>query len=342
MQKMSTSNDVKMSDIAKAADVSLATVGRVLHKRGYVSAENREKIERLIQELGYVPNKMAQGLKNRQSKLIGHLVVFNPNMLFAKISLAVTNSALEHGFHVLTMTAHPDMHEEEAQVNELIGHRVDGVIITSNLHIPKILIQKLVDLKIPVVMVERTYDLAHVDCVRVDDLSGSFKAVRHIIAKGHRRIGFIGMQLSHPVESLRYQGYCEALQNTGIEKADQYICFMPEYSVEAGYKAIEALMKLGCPPTAVFATSDLFICGVLQYLYQHGKRVPDDLSLVGYDDTLSTLLAPPITSVGLSHAEIGKQAIDLLLQRMDDIQAPSRTVSIPTLLIDRQSVRSMA
>lgn len=329
-----------MSDIAAAAGVSLATVGRVLHKNGYVSEENREKIERLIQELGYVPNKIAQGLKNRQSKLIGHLVVFNPNMLFAKISLAVTQSALQHGFHVLTMTGHQNLDEEEAQINELIGHRVDGVIITSNVHIPKTLIQKLVDLEIPVVMIERTYDLPHVDCIRVDDLNGSFEAVDHIIAKGHRRIGFIGMQLFHEVEKLRYQGYCDALRNAGMEISDDYICFMPDYSVENGFRAMETLMKTNqFPPTAVFATSDLFTCGVMQYLHQQGKRVPEDLSLVGYDDTLSTLLAPPITSVGLSLDEIGSHAIELLLRRMQDYQAPSSIVPIKTVLIDRQSVR---
>jgi LacI family transcriptional regulator len=105
---------------------------------------------------------------------------------------------------------------------------------------------------------------------------------------------------------------------------------------------MEALMRLEQPPTAVFATSDLFTCGAMQYLYRQGKRVPDDMSLVGYDDTLSTLLAPPITSVRLSLDEIGKQALELLLKRMQDIQASSRTVTIQTVLIDRQSVSSIA
>lgn len=341
MKTLTKSNNVKMSDIAKAAGVSLATVGRVLHKSGYVSEENREKIERLIQELGYVPNKMAQGLKNSQSRLIGHLVVFNPNMLFAKISLAVNKVALEHGFHVLTMTGHQNMDEEEAQINELIGHRVNGVIISSNVRIPQALVQKLVDLKIPVVMIERTYAMSQVDCIRVDDLNGSLEAVQHLIEHGHRRIGFIGMQLFHEVERLRYRGYGAALSKAGIEISDEYICLMPEYSVEAGYQAMEALTKLAQPPTAVFATSDLFICGVMQSLHRQGKRVPEDVSLVGYDDTLSTLLAPPITSVGLSLDDIGKHAIELLLHRMSEVQSPARIVTIKTILIDRQSVSTL-
>ena len=338
MKKNHKSSDIKMADIAKAAGVSLATVGRVLHKNGYVSKENREKIEGLIQEYGYVPNKIAQGLKNNKSKLIGHLVIFSPNMLFAKISLAVNKAALERGFHVITMSGHRDLNEEEAQINELIGYRVGGVIVTSNVHIPNTLIQKLVDLKIPVVLIERTYEMAHVDCIKIDDLAGSFDAVRHIINEGHERVGFIGMDLFHEVEKLRYQGYCDALNNAGIKQTEKYINFMPEYSVNAGYQATKKLLELDTPPTAIFSTSDLFVCGVLQYLHEKGKRVPQDLSLVGYDDTLSTLLAPPITSVALSLDDIGSQAFKLLLERSADFEAPSRTVKINTVLINRNSV----
>ena len=341
MKKSNKSTNIKMSDIAKAAGVSLATVGRVLHKNGYVSEENREKIELLIQEYGYVPNKIAQGLKNRKSKLIGHLVIFNPNILFAKISLAVNKAALEQGFHVITMTGHRDLNEEELQINELIGFRVDGVIITSNVHIPQSLIKKLLDLNIPVVMIERTYDMPYVDCIKVDDQNGSFEAVRHIIEKGHKRIGFIGMNLFHEVEKLRYQGYCNALEHDGIELIEEYVRFMPEYSVDAGYAAAKELLELSTPPTAIFSTSDLFACGVMQFLHQQGKRVPADLSLVGYDDTLSTLLAPPITSVGLSLEKIGSQAIDLLLERSADIKASTRIMKINTVLIDRNSVKQI-
>ena len=334
-------NKIKMSDIAKAAGVSHATVARVIHKNGYVSEEARLKIERLIHETGYVPNKLAQGLKSSQSQLIGHLTVFNPNMLFAKISYAVSRSAAQQGFHVLTLTSHPRMDEEEAQLDELIGRRVDGIIITSNAFFPPALIQKLVDMNIPVVMIERTLDIPFVDRVRIDDLKGSQEATGHIIAKGHRRIGFIGRKPNLPVndvEHLRFQGYLNACLEAKLTPNDELVRHMEEYSVEAGYQAAESLMKLSDPPSALFATSDLFIAGVLQYLQKHGRKVPADVSLVGYDDTLSALLAPPVTSVALSHEKMGEQAIQLLVQRTEDIKAPSRSVMIATVLIDRHSV----
>jgi DNA-binding LacI/PurR family transcriptional regulator len=336
--------NVKMSDIAKAAGVSHATVARVIHKNGYVSEENRIKIEQLIADLGYVPNRMAQGLKSAQSKLIGHLMLFSPNMLFAKISYAVNQSAIRQGFHVLTLTSHKHMHEEESLINELIGQRVDGVIVTSNPFVPQELILKLASLNIPVVMIERTRDLPYVDQVRVDDHNGSFDAVRHMIDKGHRRIGYIGRLPTLPVNDVeihRFHGYIDALKSDHLDIEDALIHQMDEYSVEDGYRATETLMNLDNPPTAIFATSDVFVCGELQYLYQCGKKVPGDVSLVGYDDTLSALMAPPITSVGLSHEKIGEQALQLLMCRMADTKAPAQSVMINTVFIDRQSVREI-
>jgi DNA-binding LacI/PurR family transcriptional regulator len=335
--------NVKMSDIAKAAGVSHATVARVLHKNGYVSEENRQNIERLIHEMGYVPNKMAQGLKNAQSKIIGHVMLFNPNMLFAKISYAVNRAAAERGFHVLTVTSHPNLDEEEAQIDELIGRRVEGVIITSDAFISRELVQKLVGLRIPVVMIERTLDLAQVDCIRVDDWQGAYSAVSHLTGLRHRRIGLIGMRPIlpiHDVEQLRYQGYADAIQAAGLPVDEALVCLMDEYSPSAGYQAAEALMRLPEPPTAVFATSDLYACGVLQYLHHCGKKVPEDLSLVGYDDTLATLLAPPISSVGLLNEKIGEQALELLTRRMADGQAPAQSIPIETVFIERGSVRT--
>ena len=337
-------SSTKITDIAKAAGVSHATVARVIHKKGYVSEENRKKIEQLIQEMGYVPNKMAQSLKSAQSHLIGHLTVFNPNMLYAKISYAVNRSAEQQGFHVLTMTGHPQLNEEEAQVNELIGRRVDGIIITSNVFIAPELIQKFVAANIPVVMVERALGIPYVDCIRIDDLTGSYGAVQHILSHGHRRIGFIGTQPVmpiHDVEHHRYQGYLNACSDASVDVSDELVCLMEEYSAEAGYQAAKRLMRLEDPPSAVFATSDLFVAGVLQYLQKVDKKVPKDISLVGYDDTLSSLLAPPITSVALSHEKIGEHAIRFLLQRMADRKAPAQSTKIETVFIDRHSVQGI-
>ncbi|WP_138751315.1 LacI family DNA-binding transcriptional regulator [Paenibacillus sinopodophylli] len=331
---------IKMSDVAKAAGVSLATVGRVLHNNGYVSEAKRKEIEQIIKETGYIPNKIAQGLKKSRSKIIGHLTLFNNNMQFKEISSAINMAASNSGYHVLTMTSHYGMGDEEQQLNDLIGHRVDGIIITSYHSISMELIGRLIEQNIPVVMIERTYEIPMVDRIVVNDHAISLNAVRHIVHKGHRRIAFIGAALEHQVETDRFTGYIDALNEAGIVPHEEWVNVMSEYSVEEGRKAIGILLNAKQPPTAIFMTSDIYACGVMQILYERGLRVPDDLSLIGYDNTLSALLSPPITSVGLPFKEIGEHALDLLIRRMNDNSALSRTIRIDPFLMDRHTVRN--
>jgi DNA-binding LacI/PurR family transcriptional regulator len=330
--------NIKMIDIAKAANVSLATVGRVIHNNGYVSETKRKEIKQTIKDMGYVPNKMAQAFKYSQSKLMGHMTLFNQNMLYEQISAAVDKAAVSHGYHVLTLACHANQGEEAKQVEELIGQRVEGIIITSNSMIDRELITKLVDNKIPVVMIERTLDIPYVDRVMVDDLEGAYNAVTHILQNGHRLIGFIGEDLEHEVEINRYNGYCKAVSDHGIPILPELIQLKPDYSIPSGYKATKALMEGTNPPTAIFVTSDIYACGVMQYLYEKNIRVPYDISIVGYDNTLSTMLAPAVNSVGLPYQEIGDWAIKLLLSRMENEKSAAQTVIINTRYIDRGTV----
>lgn len=333
--------NTKMVDIARAAGVSLATVGRVLHNNGYVSEDKRREIERIIKETGYIPNKMAQGLKSSKSKIIGHLTVFNKNMLYEQISEAVNLSAGAKGYQVLTLTAHRELDQEQQQIDELIGHQVDGVIITSNSQIDVAQLEKLTQSRIPVVMIERTLDLPGVDRIIVDDYEGAYSAVRHMLDQHHTRIGYIGVEPNLLVEQKRFLGYKQALADAGIEFKVTYAQLTRFYTVEDGYRAAESLLGMGEPPTAIFMASDIYACGVSQYCYAHGLNIPEDISLVGYDNTLSTLLAPPITSVGLPCSEIGELAIDLLMKRMLDADLPSQEKEIHTLLVDRRTVKMM-
>ncbi|MBY0215312.1 LacI family DNA-binding transcriptional regulator [Paenibacillus illinoisensis] len=330
--------NIKMTDIAKKAGVSLATVGRVLHNNGYVSKEKREQIEQIIKETGYVPNKIAQGLKASRSNIFGHLTLFNDNMQYKGISSAINASAVKEGYQVLTLTYHEDSGEEEHQINELIGHRVEGVFITSNCSIPEKLIRRLSDEQIPVVMIERTYDMPQVDRIVVNDFLGSHGAVRHMIEKGHRQIGFIGSELTQQVEIDRYQGYLKALEEVNIIADNAWIKLMPDYTLDFGRQAMNELLNSDSPPSAVFMTSDIFACGVLQTLYDQKLRVPEDISLIGYDNTLSALLSPPLTSVGLPYNKIGEHAVELLLRRIKDFSYESSTIEIEPFLMDRRTV----
>lgn len=328
---------IKMTDIARMSGVSIATVGRVIHNNGYVSEANRKIVEKIIQETGFVPNKMAQGLKKSKSMIIGHVTLSNPNALYAQIAEAVSDYARHEGYQVLTYTIHKNHDEEKQQIDALIGQQVDGVIITSNPHISKDLIEKLQKANIPVVLIERTQTIPYVDCIKVDDFKGAYDATQQMVHQGHKRIGFIGLSPSHEVEKDRYLGYKEALTDAGCFD-ESAVYFVKDYSLTEGAEGIEHLIQNTKAPTSVFLTSDLLAVGAMQYCYSHSIKIPDDLSITGYDNTLSALTAPPINSMRLPCMEIGKQAIRLLKRRMAESGIEADVVMIEPELVDRMTV----
>jgi LacI family transcriptional regulator len=190
-------------------------------------------------------------------------------------------------------------------------------------------------------MIERAYDIPYVDRILVDDEGGVYDAVSHIIEKGQQRIGFIGRYPELEVEIDRYNGYCKALNDHKILVLPDLIQLKPDYSIQSGYQAAKALIETGNPPTAIFTTSDIYACGIMQYLYEKKIRIPEEISIVGYDNTLATLLAPVIDSVGLPYQEIGDWAVKLLLSRIDNMTAQEQTIKIKTEYIDRDTVRDM-
>ncbi|MEC0304974.1 substrate-binding domain-containing protein, partial [Terribacillus saccharophilus] len=273
-------------------------------------------------------------------KVLGHLTLFNDNMQYKGISSAINTAALKMGYQVFTLTSHEELKEEEKQINELIGRRVDGVIITSNCSIPEHLINRLINKQIPVVMIERTNEIPQVDRIVVNDYLGSMNAVRHMIQKGHRKIAFIGAELNGQVEIDRFNGYLDALHEAGIPKNEEWIKIVPKYSLEFGRIATIEFLNNELAPSAIFMTSDLYASGVLQVLYDRDLRVPKDMSLIGYDNTLSAFLSPPITSVGLPFHEIGEHAVSLLMKRIKNSSTEASTIEIDPFLMDRFTVRN--
>jgi len=329
---------VTISEIADQANVSRSTVVRVLSKKGYVSEEKRIRVEQVIDELGYVPNKIAQGLKNQRTKMIGHIMPSSyPNPFFARISNAIEKSAHEIGYNVLTMITDRDAEREKTIVEDLLGRMVDGIIFTSTSS--NELIRKVAKRDdIPIVMIERVDPTAQVDSILSDEVHGSFLAASHLIGHGHRKIAYIGHKPCEPVEKGRMEGYMKAVYPLGLD-LDAYIKLVDNYSPEEGYRAISQLMEVeGLEMSAVFVGSDILAVGVLNYLYEKRIHIPDDLSVIGYDDTYSGMMAPQLTTVALPMEDIGRIAVELLLNRPAASEAKARSVLLSPYLIERQSV----
>lgn len=329
---------VTMADIARAAQCSVSTVGRVLHNNGYVKQDVRERIEKAIAELGYVPNQSARALKNNRSGIIGILVVQNANGLYYRINDSILDAAHKHGFECITMEIPHRSRDGLRVVQSFIGLRVDGLVIISNTNVTPEMFAQVDKAGIPVVAVERGYFDQPIDNLVVRDFEAAYDAVSRIAAKGHTRIGLIASEPTWNVEKQRLAGYKQAVADSAHLLDDELICLTKGYGADNGCAAAEQLLSLPTPPTAIFTTADTLAAGVLQALYARGMRVPEDISLVGYDDVLSQSLAPQLDSVGLLLNDTGAQVIDLLMKRMADPHRPPEIRPIDTIYMDRGSV----
>lgn len=325
-----------MSDVAKAAKVSITTVGRVIHNNGFVSDDVRARVEKAIQELEYIPNRMARALKQQKSGIIGSLVVYNQNNLYQRINSSVIKAVENNGYKLITMEGRHNSNDEGDLIDQFIGMQVDGLVITSNGSITSEMFDRLHSQKIPVVAIERTYDYPYIDGLVVKDFEGAYSAVKSCINHGHRRIALISSRLEQSVEKERYRGYTSALADNGIELDTKLIYLASGYSLEEGCTAMKKLLAVS--PTAVFCTADTFAAGAMQVLYQCGKKIPDDISIIGYDNVLSAQLAPPINSVDLAIKDIGETVLSMLKRRMADINAPSVSKELGTVYVDRGTV----
>lgn len=325
--------NAKLADVAKAAGVSLTTVGRVLHG-GYVSENKRERVEKAVKELGYVPNKMAQGLKMRESKMIGNLMRFNPNLLYEQISKGIGRAAGEKGYGVYAVTDYDG--NVENQIDELIARKVDAVVIISFSLIETDSIRKITAAGIPVVMVERVQDIPGVDRVVINDIGGAYDATTALIENGRSNISFVGVEPSgRSVELERREGYEKALKDKGFEVKPDYIYEATAYSSEQGYVAAKTIYEKGSRPDGFFCTSDLLASGVMQYLYENKVNIPEEVAIVGYDDTISHMLAPKISSVGLDSEKIGDCVMEMILTRLKNKELAPRETRLDTVFVDR-------
>lgn len=325
-------NNVTLQDVAQAAGVSLATVSRALHG-GYVSAEKRRRIEEAVRTLRYIPNQSAAALKRNRSRTIGHLMHFHDNLLASRVNAGLARAARERGYSLFSVTSNGGGEDSRRMAEELISRRMDGMVVTSCRELPAETTAHLAEVGIPTVLIERWAPGAMGDRIRIDDVAGARCAVAQRLAAGRKRVAFIGCgDFSQEVERQRLWGYREALENAGVPEEPRLILLTEDYTPEEGRRAMEAILESGgCD--AVFCASDLLAAGVLQSLYRRNIRVPDQIAVTGYDNTVSAMLSPQISSVALDCDEIGRQAMALLLRRMDNPGLEEKEITIlPTLI----------
>lgn len=328
--------------MAARAQVSAATVTRVINHSGYVSERARKAVERAIDELGYIPNRMASALKGKESGVIG---IVNPpletNPFFVNLHVALDRAASPFGYRMLSMVTSGDPKDETRLLNELMSHKVDGIFFIGDTAVSQETIQSITLRGIPVVMLERPRDIPSVDKVFVNAKNGSVAAAEHLLAMGHTRIAYIGVKLHHAVEVGRYEGFRHTLEQNDVHLSGEMTVFTDDYTIAFGKEAMYHLFSRPEYPTAVFLASDILALGALQYLYDAHLRVPDDVSIVGYDDTLASISSPPISSVALPIHEMARTAVALFLERKKEFREVGKSVQIEPYFVDRNTVKRL-
>lgn len=320
--------------------MSPSTVSRVIQGSKSVRPVTREKVERAIEELGYVPSVMAQSLRSKRTRALALIVPDITNTFWTTVARGVEDAARSHNYSVFLCNTDENPAKQLNYLDVIISQRVDGVIIAPYDSDARNL-DKLRGRNIPTVIVDRRVDGWDVDSVRSDSVSGARVLVQHLIDLGHRQIAVISGPTTTSTAEDRVTGYCSVMEAAGIP-VDPRLIKREEFRDTSGEHLAHQLLDEGLEPTAIFATNNAIAIGVLRALEKRGLRVPHDVALVCFDDLPNvSQLFPFLTVVAQPVYELGMKAAQLLLDRLvGEVDSQSRHILLPTCLIVRHSCGS--
>ncbi|MCD4760568.1 LacI family transcriptional regulator [bacterium] len=326
-----------INDVAKQAGVSTATVSRIINGQTGYTAETRKKVVNIIQEMGYVPNAIARGLVNKRTKTIGVLLPSLSSRLSAALLKGIESSAHQLDYSVIICDTESDGKRTVEYLGVLSEKQVDGIIITSE-WLKDVYEEAIEAMKIPVVLVLTSSSHLQLPYIKVDDYQASYQATEYLIENGHKKIGMISGAKKDKLAGLpRIEGYKQALSDNRLSVSESHIAY-GDFAYKSGVRCMEELLERSPDITAVFAASDEMAVGALSCAYKKGIKVPDDLSIIGYDDTQDAEMAiPPLTTVHQPIYEMGEMAVKKLLNKKE---APE-SVIMPHYIVERDSVRKM-
>ncbi|UQZ83697.1 Catabolite control protein A [Paenibacillus konkukensis] len=336
---------VTIHDIARIAGVSPATVSRVLSKSSYpVSSDMRKKIERLAEEHDYIPNMVGKQLKTHKNMTIGVIVPTISNPFYSSVVLGIEEMARRNNYHVFLCNSLQNPKQEDEYLEKLFENQVKGVVLSS-ISFNRALLTRLIKLGLKVIAIDQPIDLQDVFQIKFDYRKGGYMATQYLLDKGHRRIAFITAPLDRPSRQSIFDGYRDALQDAGIAVEERLVNVSEPAEgdetrgeFENGKLLTRRLFDLDELPTAVFACNDMTALGVINELTAHGVKIPEQMSVVGFDNIdFSQMIAPPLTTIHQPSYEMGKLAYNMLMELMGGGQAEIDIVLQPKL-IERSTV----
>ncbi len=332
-------------NVAAHCGVSVATVSRIVSNADYpVSDELRARVQNAVKELHYKPNMLGRYLKSNQANEVGVIIPNISNFYYPGLLAGINDSLIHSGYNVLLCSSYRNAEYEKKQFLSLLQKQVKGIII-STVSDDTSWIEDVDTNGTTIVSIEQPL---HVPTHRVcfNYYGGGYMAARYLVGMGHRRIAFISAPLTYASRRQRLEGFLAGLKESGIDMPKQYLRISDyekddenSYEFSIGHALTERLMTLEQPPTAIFCINDMMALGVMRALRSQGVQVPQDVSVMGFDNMpISEMVTPALTTIDQCTREMGGKAIELLHKSFNDPATPFETASFKPKLVERESV----
>lgn len=327
-------------DIAKALNITAATVSRALNDNPRISKTTRALVLTTAAKMNYKQNRLAVALKSGKSKNVGVVVPYINRNFFSSVIRGIEDELYPKGYHVIISQTHNDNEREMKIIQNLFNAQVDGVLIsTSYSEVQREQFESLIKKNIPFIFFDRKLNIPDLSSVTIDDYQGGFEATENLIEQGCKKIAHFRVNNDIEIYELRFQGYKDALLKHGLKFKPEYVIPIKS-DMDAGKKAAEKLMQLSIPPDAIFSSTDTGLLGAVKYLQSLSIEIPNDFCVVGFsNEPFTQYMEPSISSIDQSPVEMGRMAAKVFLEQMEGTDAIKihKNVVLPAKLITRKS-----
>jgi LacI family transcriptional regulator len=320
-------------DVAKLAGVAPITVSRVINNDGYFTEETRRKVEAAVRELDYIPNSLGPSLRSKRTQTLALVVSDITNPFWTTVARGVEDAANARGYHIIIGNTDESAEKQEQYLLFLLKKQVDGFLFVPASYNTSETLKKR---HVPFVVLDRRFPY-EVDSVRGDSIAGAYDLTKHLIDLGHRRIAIITGRKDHTTACDRVEGYLAAIKDANLSDTQQI--YWGEYTQEAGYDNTVQLLKANPRATAIFAANNFIAIGMMRASRDAGLHVPEDMSVVAFDDLPEAITIDPFFTVAAQPAyEMGQKATELLISRLNgDGSQEYREIVLPVEIIVRKS-----
>ena len=330
-----------IKDVAKMAGVSTTTVSHVINKTRFVAQETESLVLQAIKDLNYSPSAVARSLKVNTTKSIGMIVTTSEAPYFAEIIHAVEEHCYRQGYSLFLCNTQNNAEKIKNHLEMLAKKRVDGILVMCSEYLPDSLNLLHSFENIPMVVMDWGPNV-HTDIILDNSFDGGYLATKHLIENGHKYIGIIAGELTKTTAKTRYEGFIHAMKEAGLTVNPNWV-MEGFFEPEDGYECMNKILSQDNLPTAVFCCNDVMALGAISAIGEKGLRVPEDISIIGYDNIhASRFYSPPLTTVHQSKSRLGVQAVNLLFERINHKSDQKEKIEIHPELVVRKSVKKMS